>query len=41
LEHRLAAIVVAGGIYYVVAVRGRAHDSETQADVAAAEAVIG
>jgi hypothetical protein len=40
-ETLVGVILIAGAIYYVIAVRGRAHDAETQADVATGEAVIG
>jgi len=40
-ESLIGVILIFGAIYYLVAVRGRAHDVETQADAAAAEAVIG
>ena len=40
-ETLIGLILIFGAIYYLFAVRGRAHDVETQADAAGAEAVIG
>lgn len=40
-ETLVGAILIFGAIYYVVAVRGSAHDAETQADVVTGETVIG
>jgi urea carboxylase system permease len=40
-ETLVGAILVFGAIYYAVAVRGTAHDVETQADVVTGEAIIG
>jgi len=40
-ETLVGAILITGAIYYVVAVRGTAHDVETQADLVTGEAVIG
>jgi urea carboxylase system permease len=40
-ETLVGAILFFGAIYYIVAVRGTAHDVETQADMVTGEAVIG
>ena len=40
-ETLVGAILIFGAIYYAVAVRGSAHDVETQADMVTGEAVIG
>ena len=40
-ETLIGVILIVGGIYYVLAVRGRAPDAETEADVVTGEAVIG
>jgi amino acid transporter len=40
-ETLVGVLLVAGAIYYVVSVRGRAHDVETAPDEATGEAVIG
>jgi amino acid transporter len=40
-ETMVGLLLVVGGLYYVVAVRGRAHDVESLPDAAAADAVIG
>jgi amino acid transporter len=40
-ETLVGAILIFGAIYYVVAVRGSAHDAETEADAVTGEAVIG
>jgi amino acid transporter len=40
-ETIVGAILISGAIYYAVAIRGKAHDVETQADLVTGEAVIG
>ena len=40
-ETLVGAILISGAIYYAVAVRGMAHDVETEADLVTGEAVIG
>lgn len=40
-ETLVGAILISGAIYYAVAIRGTAHDVETQADMVTGEAVIG
>ena len=40
-ETMVGLLLVLGALYYLVSVRGRAHDVESAADVTAADAVIG
>jgi hypothetical protein len=40
-ETLVGVLVVTGAIYYLVSIRGRAHDVESTPDLATGEAVIG
>jgi hypothetical protein len=40
-ETLVGAILLFGAIYYAVAIRGTAHDVESEADLVTGEAVIG